>query len=170
MSTYTPGYELQRRLVELFRADATLSASPGGLLFPAYAPQKDALPGGAVDRRVYGSRANLPEDPAFRESLPFILVETLEEALNPQEQTMELLNGPVVAFIHTVADKQDEELAEQISARCTTLILSTVLSNARIIAAGLVPDGPSRRDHISVFNDAFTVVSRFRSANVGVLV
>lgn len=161
MSTYSPAAELTKRLVDLFRANAPLQV----LLFPTWSPSTDAL-----DKRVWSAFVELPVIPALREALPRVLVECVENAHDREHDDPAILSSDVTVFIHTVVPKQEEELGDQIDTLLRTLVLSTWLSNTRIIAANLVPEGQRRKERIAAFNDAWEYVSRFSSPSVEVLV
>ena len=175
-STYTPGIEARKWLVELLRVDTVLvGATPpdvgeaGGLLYPEWSKKLDD-----DDHRVWSAGDKLPDNSAVREALPRILVEVLEE-MHQREQRdarvagVTILDGPVTLLVHHLCEEADEELARRIVARTTHVILSTQPSGARMIAAEFVPDGPLRDERVATFRNAWDVITRWRSENVGAL-
>ena len=160
------GMELQRRLIELFRADTTLaSTSVPSLVFPAWALQVNG-----EDYRIYEETVELPENPAVREALPRVLVGVLAYPAARDQFGAGAHEGPATATLRIVTPKEESELGEDIASRCATLIASTRLSNARIIAAELVPEGRQSKGRISAFNGAWEIVDRYGTENVGVIV
>lgn len=158
-STYGPATAMQRALVELLRADVGLQA----LLFPVVWPSRSS-----DDFRVWGMNSDLPEGMLLRDPLPVVLIEAMSYPAD-REQVSEVLEGEVIVTTHSQAPRQYEALAAQVDAYVAQLIVSTQLSDARMIAAALVPDGQTRKERIGAFDDAFDFQSRYRSPNVGVL-
>jgi hypothetical protein len=161
-SSFQPADALRGRIVTLLRSDAVLSDLDTGLLFKR-TPQI-----AAYDLRVYSIGVELPEDSAIREALPRVHVQTMQHP-SIAEQQGDLLEAPVSVITHVLARKEDEELAATIDARVAALLLSTELSDVRIIAAGLAVDGTRTFERITALDGAWEVISRYRSANVGVL-
>lgn len=165
MSTLGPGEEMQRRIVNLLRADAILSDTTTGLLYPEYAPHGDN-----EDLRVFGSDPTLPNDTSTAVSqLPRVLVEVMTYAHPHEQDDPAVLHGPVKVWVHTVVNLNDEQLGATIDARITTILLSTWLSDARIIAPRLALDGMRRRERIGEFNGAWEYVSGFAAGDAGSL-
>jgi hypothetical protein len=164
MSTYGFGAATQRRIVELLRADGALCSDANGLLFPDYAPRIDE-----TDVRVYESSVQFPTSHALVYALPRLLIEVVERAHDYEQEDPHVLQGPVRVWVHTVTAKEDSERAERIDAYVTTLLLSTWLSDASIIAARLSRDGDRRRGRIEAFNGAWEIVTGFSAPNVGSL-
>ena len=158
---YSSAYELRRRVIEMLRADLQIQA----FLF-SLKPQIEA-----EDVRVWASSVQLPEDkPEVRSALPRILVSALEEADGLEQPDLSTNNSPVMLLTHCVVPHDSEQLAEAIDARMKFILLSTTISNVRIISAGLVPvGGPSKRREAQ-FDDAWVITRQYHSANVGVLV
>jgi hypothetical protein len=165
MSAYTPATALRAWAVDLIRSDGTLSTVPGGLLFPAYAPQRTA-----DDVRVYGSNVQFPvPSPGLVYALPRILIETIgRQGFTEQDQPGVLL-APVRLWTHVVAPKEDEELAERIDAYLQGLLPSTWVSGPSIIGGKLSIDGDGRRGRIEAFNGAWEIVTGYSTPNVGSL-
>lgn len=160
-----PAAALQARVISIFRADPVLVTPDTGLLFPPWSKQENG-----DDVRVYEADVELPENPDVREALPRILVEALQFASGiEQPENVDEPHAPVSILVHTMVPKEESELGELIDRRCAVLIGSTPLSTASIIAAELVPDGQRRRERVTAFNGAYWFVSRYHSADVGVL-
>lgn len=164
MSMYGPAAGTQRRIIDLLRADGALSASPGGLLYPEWSPKVDD-----DDTRIYSVSAHLPPDSEFVNLLPRILIEVVQRAHDYEQEQPGVLQGPVRVWTHTVVPREEEELGERIDAYLTGVLLSTVLSDARIIAARLSLEGDRRRVRVEAFNGAWQFISGYLSPNVGAL-
>src|SRR4051812_3819765 len=89
--TVGPGYELQRRLVEVFTADSTLNS----LLFPAWSPQRDAS-----DLRIYGISPSINNRLTI-DALPRVIIEVVQDASN-WEQYDPSDSGPADVYMHTL--------------------------------------------------------------------
>ena len=159
------GMELQRRIIEVLRADMALADPTGSLLFPAWAQQVNG-----DDTRIYEESVELPENSEVREALPRILVGVRAQSANREQWGSGTHEGPADVDIRIVTPKEESELAEVISARVSTVIASTLLSNARIIAAELVLVGRQSKGRIPAFNGAWEIVDRYSIENVGALV
>lgn len=164
MSTYTPEIELQRRLVNLLRADATLTNPTTGLLFPATSPQQ---PGG-VDFRIYSQSPTLPGESKGLGTLPRVLVDAWGFA-HGKEQESDVLQAGLRVRTHAVVEQEDEERGALIDARIRTLLLSTWLTDARIITPRLLQEGNSTRARIESLNGAWDYVTTFMTPNAGSL-
>lgn len=163
MSTLGHGAEMQRRIVNMLRADTTLM-SPTGLLYPEYAPKLDSN-----DLRVYTVSARLPASAVFVRTLPRVLIEVAQMAHSYEQEDTAVLHGPVKLWVHTVVPENEEEAGELIDAYITTLVLSTWLSDARIIAGRLSLEGTRRRDRIDEFNGAWQFITGFGTPNAASL-
>ena len=155
-----PAVEVQKAIVDALRADATMAS----LLFPSHSPSQ-----GPLDFRVYGAAVELPEMPALRDAMPRVLVETIQFPFGVEQLDAFPLQAEVVVYLHSMAGRQDEQLAEQLDARATVLLLSTSLSSVRIIASGLSYEGQRRKGRVGSLDDAWEIVTQFRSPHVGVL-
>jgi hypothetical protein len=164
VSTYTPEVELQRRLVNLLRADATLTHTSTGLLFPATSP----VQAGGVDFRVYSVSANLPGEATAISTLPRVLIEVWGYPVGHEQEGNELQAGLRVRS-HSVVAQEDEELGALVDARIRTLFLSTWLTDARIITPRLVQDGNSSRERIEELGGAWDYVTGYMTPNAGSL-
>lgn len=154
-------YELRRRVIDVLRADGDLNE----MLFRLI-PQVEA-----EDVRVWASSVELPEDkPQVRSALPRLLVSAIEEEDGFEQPDIATNNSPVMILTHCIAPHDQEFLAEAMDARVKFILLSTVMTNVRIISANLVPTGSPTKRREAQFNDAWTVTRQYRSANVGVLV
>ena len=158
------GMELQRRIVNFLRADTILADPAGSMLFPDWAPQING-----DDLRVYEETIELPEHPDVREALPRILVGVRAAGSDREQRGAGDHEGPAVVDIRVVTPKEESQLCDEIAARVSTLIASTWLSDARIIAAELVPDGRVSKGRISAFNGAWEILDRYSTENVGVV-
>lgn len=165
MSTQSPAWELARAVTTALLADGMLTDPNTGLLFPAYSPQVDPL-----DVRVYTANAELPEIPALRDTIPRVMVAAFGTPHAFEQDNIATLQAVVGLDIHCVVRKEYEQAGDAIATRVATVVLSTQASSARIIAAGLVQDGDWHRGRLEAFGGAWDYVSRFRCANVGVLV
>lgn len=160
-SSYPPGEELARAVIDVLRADSNFDT----LLFPSWAPPR----AGTNDDRVYTASAYLPENAAFRDTLPRILVEPTWTPAQ-YEQDAGILQGAVSLFVHIVVPQDQEEYGAMLAAALMQLLLSTQLSSPRIIAAGLyLTDQQRPKQRIAAFKGAWEYMVQFRSANVGVL-
>ena len=157
--------EFQRRMIEVFRGDAVLVTPNTGLLFPAWAPQING-----DDHRIYEESVELPENPDVREALPRILIGVRPYPASRDQYGGGAHEGPVRVTIRSVTPKEESELADSIDAEVHTLIASTRFSNARIIAAELVPLGRPSKARIAAFNNAWEITSEFECENVAALV
>lgn len=164
MSTYGHGASLQRRLIEVLRSDGALSTSPGGLLYPDWSPKFND-----VDSRVYPTNVQFPTGSELIRMLPRVLVEVHQRSHDYEQEAPGILQGPVRVWVHTVVPLEEEELGERIDAYLNTLLLSTWLSDARIIAGRLVASDDRRRTRLEAFNGAWEFVSGFTSPNVGAI-
>lgn len=159
-STYQPAIAMQRALVELLRGDAGLQL----LLFPAGSESRQS-----DDYRVYGMNSDIPEGIELKDPVPTVLVECDGYPMD-REQVAPVLEGEVAVTTHIYVPKQDEALGAQIDAYVAQLLVSTQLSDARMIAAVLIPERlTGRKARIGAFDDAFDFQSGYRSPSVGVL-
>lgn len=159
MPTYGPAYELQRRMIEVLRADSALQE----LLFPLWNP----TPVSPDDTRVYGSRPKIG-NPKLLVVLPRIIVECQADT-HDFEQNDITLSAPINVWLHSLTPKDQYDHAELMDARIRTIFGSTGLSNSRIIGADLYDVGGRRYFTETSFNDANRIVSEFAVASVGVL-
>lgn len=165
MATMGHGAAMQRAVIDLLRGDPILSDSGGGgLLYPDYAPKLDTN-----DYRVYEASVRLPGNAAFVRTLPRVLVEVIQYAHDLEQEDPDVPFGPVKVFVHTIVPSGEDEAGEVLDAYITRLILSTSLSDARIIAPKLTLEGQRRRERIDEFNGAWQFVSGFAAANAGSL-
>jgi hypothetical protein len=162
-STYVPAIALTRKVVAMLRADAALSNGSTGLLY-AIETMVDAN-----DYRVWSVDTQFPSDPNVILRWPRIMVEAVGGANNYEQDDPDVLVGPVRLSLHTVAPKDQEELAERIDAYLNRLVLSTWLSDARIITARLVLSAERRKVRVPVLNGAWQITSGFSTPNVGSL-
>lgn len=164
MSTYGPAYELRRRVVMLLRDDPTLSDIATGMLFPSYAPQTSEN-----DLRVFAAGPDIPGGSIPISAFPRVTIETIQFAHNKEQEDPNVLQAPCKLWVHTTVEQVDEDLAEQVDAYVTKLLLSTGLSDARIIAGQLTLDGPRRDERLEELNGARAITTGFASALVGSL-
>jgi hypothetical protein len=162
-STYKPSTELQRRIIDLLRADPILSDPLAGLLFPQRMPKK-----GDTDVRVYSTQALQKGAASWVRTLPRIAVEGVQRS-HDYEQDSPILVGPVKIYTYTVVDPEDEQLGEQIDAYLQGVLPSTWLSDARIITSKLTSDGDGRRERLEVFNGAWQFVGSYSTPSAGSL-
>lgn len=160
MSDFQPAAEVQRMYVEMLRLDPALHA----LLFPVSKPALDA-----TDYRIYGADVELAEDTEHRDQWPRVLVETMQLPF-AVEQPGPLLQAEVSVYMHSMAERDDEELCERLDARVATILLSTQPPGVRIIAAVPSEAGSRRKGRISALSDNWEIVSQYRLPHVGVLV
>lgn len=158
-STYQPATAMVRAIVEKLRADSGLQDLLFGTAWPSRATD---------DHRVWSMDADLPEGTTLRDPVPLVLIEAGQYPM-PREQVAEVLEGEVTITTHSQAPRQYEATAERIDAYVERLLVSTQWSDARMIAAALVPDGLRERRRVSSLDDAWDILNRFRSPSVGVL-
>jgi len=162
-STYVPSVALARRVVDMLRADAFLCDLTTGLLYSIEAQRS------AEDLRVWTVETQFPADTHLLLAWPRVMVETISRPHDFEQEDPDILIGPVRLIIHTVVPKDQEELGERIDAYLTRLLLSTWLSDARIIAARLSQDADRRKVRVPVLNGAWQISSGFSTPNVGSL-
>lgn len=161
-STYTPGRELEKWAVDLFRGTSSITT----LLFPTWSPS-----GGANDLRVFGMRAFIPpDDLAAREALPRLSVETRWSGADVEQEQSGVLHGPVSLYLYVTVPEDQEEHGDKIMAAAILLLLSTRPTSIRMIAAELTLTAEANKERISAFKGAWQYMAAFRSPNVGVLV
>jgi hypothetical protein len=158
--TYDVRYVLVGRIVEVLRGDPALNT----LLFP---PGADAV--GPDDRRIYAENVELPEGP-IRSVLPRILVAAIETPF-PAEQAA--ADGPLpyadcLVWTHIFVEADRPQLGEAISARVRDILISTPLSDSRIIASALVPSGTRQPVREVAFRNAWRMSREYRT-QAGVL-
>lgn len=166
MSTYTPEIELRRRVVNLLRADAILNDTTTGLLFPASSPYAGPVP---EDERILATGTDVPGPPEAVSRLPRLTVEAIGWPTTQEQEDPAVLRNGVKLWTHTTVAADDEQLGAAIDARVRTLLLSTWLTDARIITPRLSLDGNSRREKIEGLNGAWELVSGFSATSVGSL-
>jgi len=159
-STYTPAREVAKALIDAIRADHSME----GLLFPSWSPRLSS-----DDDRVYTGSAELPPDLALRERLPRIVVAARWSPHAFEQEPTETLVGAVTVDLHVVMPKERDEEGDRLATAAILKVLSTPLSGARIIAAGLALQGDVQKNRIAAFDGAWEWVATFRSASVGVL-
>lgn len=151
--------ELTRRLIEVLRADGTITA----LLYPTWAPpQKNDN-----DTRVYNAHVAI-DDPELLQILPRIIVECVEDPFDAEQDDVWHSSSVDVRF-HSVVPKDQYDHADVINSRIRTIIDSTYLTNSRIIASKLTVVGRPRSTVETGFYDALRLTSTFNAPNVGVL-
>jgi hypothetical protein len=155
---YLPDYALTDLLVDTLRADAPLTA----LLFSLSQPVHP------LDKRVYSAFVNLPETPPLRSQLPRVLVETLGEPVQFEQDHPSQPQEAVDVWLHVFAPADNRQLAEALAARVAYVVTSTPLSTPSIIASGLIPGGRRLRRREPAFGDAWRITSQFRAPLVGV--
>lgn len=158
---YSSAYEMRKRLISILRNDGELNQMLFSLV-PSH---------GEFDDRIYASGVDMRQfDDKTRTQLPRVLVTCREEVDSFEQADLETNSSPVLVETHVLGPADQEELTESIDGRVKFLVLSTRLSNARIISAELVPVGDRVHAREGNFEDAHRITRRFRSANVGVLV
>jgi hypothetical protein len=163
-STYVPATALRRRLVDVLRANSTLCDPDTGLLYGVEG-RRDS-----TDMRVWSVDVQFPPDSDLIFALPRVMVECVGRAHDFEQEDPDVLSGPVRLFIHTVVPRDQEELGERIDAYLIRLLLSTWLSDARIIAARLSLEGDRRKVRVPALDGAWQITSGFSTPNVGSLV
>jgi len=157
----TPSYELTRRVITLLDADDDLRT----LLFPDWSPPTND-PG---DLRIFASHQKFKEE-NLAGIMPRLLIETYMETSNDWEQEDASLSCPVVLWTHILVPYDKRDHGELIDVYVRKLLVSTILSNARIIAAMLVQTGRAVQRTVPKFDDAWHIATPYLSARVGVLV
>ena len=155
-----PADEYVRAIVEMLRADAVLAP----FLFPSWSPSL-----GPLDVRIYSSGVELPEDAAIRAALPRVLIETVAYPFVTEQPAGQAGLADVPVYTHVLVPKEREEHGKIIDAYLSRLLVSTPLNTVRIITASLSLDGQRRVGRISGFDDAWEVVTQYRSPFVGVI-
>lgn len=163
-STFMPSTEVAVAIINMLRADPVLSDPTTGMLFGTSWPQRDV-----EDFRVWTDQPDLSTDTASRDVMPSVFIEATQYPVD-REQASTTLEGDVNIYVHTVAPRQFQELAERIDAHIAVKFVSTQLSGERIIAAALVPTGLRRVTRNAARDDAWEVITQYRSSSVGVLV
>lgn len=164
-STYGPGAAMRQRIVDFLRADGELCTVPDGLLFPTYAPQIEA-----DDVRIYEASVQFPPGSAMVQQLPRVLIECFAKANMDEQDPVSILSAPVRVITRTLVAKEDADLGDRIDAYIASLLLSTWLTDARIIAAKLSEDGDQSRRRLDVFNGAWEIIHGYSAPRVGSLV
>jgi hypothetical protein len=147
------------RIVEVLRASSTLNA----LLFSKTAALSP------FDYRIYIDQDELPEGP-IREVLPRILVASFSVPFETEQPSADSsdLYATVGVTVHSLAEAKERDLAERLNAEVRDILVSTPLSNASIIASGLVPESTMRPMREVSFRNAWRYSTGFR-AQAGVL-
>ncbi len=162
MSTYTPEREVRAVVVAALRSSATMLP----FLFPDWSPRQDPV----TDLRVFDAHAEKRPDPSVRGVLPVINVDTRWQPDSiPLEQVSANLRGAVDLYVYVVVPAERKDFGSRMVAAVAHALLSTPLSGARIMAAGLYPLGTAPAEQISALRGAWQFRLEFRTAEVEVI-
>lgn len=166
---YQPDYEVTRFVVEKLRSEPVLwnpnDPNDPGLMY-VLTPR---LVNG--DDRIYSAYVELPENSQLRSALPRIHIEARQDGGIAAEQTDVLVpSGMVTIYVNTIVPRTREQLGEQIDAVARRVLLSTLMSNARILGSPL-DENVERRQKAreSTFGDVWRITSAYRARRVEVI-
>lgn len=156
--------ELQRRIISVLKADSELQT----LLFPAWTKPRindedDRIYRSQVDFSRVANGTDLAQIPVR------VLIEARRVPHQMEQDDLEMGSGEVSLYVHVLVPKDQYLHGDRIMQRVRHVLLSTGMSDSRIIAGDLFEVGDQLDARESNFQDAHRLTQQFRSASVGVL-
>lgn len=139
------------------------------LVFPSW----NTTPVSIDDKRIYRSTVNfqrLVDGVNVAVQLPRVMMSAVWSRMLTEQEDLETAAGPVRLYTHCFVPAQYYLHGDVLDMAVARVLLSTVLSDTRIIGSPLAPVGNRLEERESAFNDAWRFTQEYAQANVGALV